>query len=163
MTLIELIASLAIVGIVVCFSVPRLFSETANHVIQERKKELTYILAYARIQAFLREETLILAPLNTTLDNNWSEGLRLYVQDGKTRPPKNKHSLHEWHWSKSQFALYWFGFQSKNYILVDSDSSKLAMNGYFLIKKKQDTLCRIDVNRFGRLRVLIALDSLRGE
>jgi prepilin-type N-terminal cleavage/methylation domain-containing protein len=152
MTLIELIATLAIVGILACFSVPWLFSETAHHVIQERKKELTYILSYARMQAFLREETLILAPLNINLENNWSDGLRLYVQDGKTLPPKNKHTLHEWHWSNSQFAMFWFGFQSKNYILVDADSSKLAMNGYFLIKKKQDTLSKMNVNRFGQVR-----------
>jgi len=151
MTLIELLMNLAVVAILACFSVPLLFSDTAQHVIEERKKELKYILSYARAQALLREETLILAPLKNTIDNDWSEGLRLYVQNGRALPPKRKHTVHEWHWPKSRFKLYWFGFQSKNYLLINPDSSKLAMNGYFLVKKNQDILSKMHVSRFGRL------------
>lgn len=145
MMLLELIITVAIIGILVCFSQPLL-----NHAvsIEERTQELTSILTYARLQAFIREETLVLAPLE---NDDWSTGIKLLTNQGKTLPEKPKQMVHVWHWPASKLTVNWFGFQAKDFILVDSDSAKLAMNGYFLLKNNQGILRKIIVNRFGRV------------
>lgn len=147
-TLIELIISVAIMGILMCFSVS-LFHHTVS--VQERTHDLTSILAYARLQAFLREETLILAPLVATEHHDWSMGIRLFVKEGETLPSKPRRIIHAWQWPASEYTLSWSGFQSKDYILIDHDSGKLAMNGYFLLKNSHGILNQVYVNRFGRV------------
>ena len=124
-----------------CLSVP-LFQTTQTQNARYRlTQELTEVLQFARLQAFLRGETLVLAPLDKS--KNWSQGLHLFVQ-------KSKEDLQEWHWKHNGIQLSWHGFQSNDYLMIDSDLSRLALNGYFLIEDGSLPPEKIILNRLGK-------------
>ena len=151
LTLLELLVGLAIMALAFCFSVPFLHT---MQIQQEHKRcinALKSLLQYARMQAFLRGETLVLAPQNN--DKNWSHGVYLFVQEGRTLPPKNKEELYVWHWQHSGIQVSWHGFQSNDYLIIDAQLSRLALNGYFLIDDGVSNPEKITVSRFGQMDV----------
>ena len=155
LTLIELLISLAIMATVLCFSLPLFHSMQTQHDRNRLIKDITNVLQFARIQAFLRGETLVLAPLDSVKD--WSYGIHLFVREGNSWPPKNKEELHEWRWKPGGTHLSWHGFQSKDYLVIDSDLSRLALNGYFLMEEGGVLPEKHTVNRFGRVHGFVSL------
>ena len=151
LTLMELLISLAIMATVLCLSAPLFHCMQAQHDRNRIINEITNVLHFARIQAFLRGETLVLAPLDSLKD--WSYGMQLFVREGNAWPPQNKEKLHEWGWQPGVTHLSWHGFQSKDYLVIDSDLSRLALNGYFLMQERGSLPEKYTVNRFGRVHL----------
>ena len=96
LTLIELLMTLAIMAMVLLVSLPVFHAIQTQQDRTRLTNDITNVLQFARLQAFLRGQTLVLAPLDAAKD--WSYGMHLFVREGDSLPPKNKEELHEWHW-----------------------------------------------------------------
>jgi Tfp pilus assembly protein FimT len=141
LTILELMVSLALIGLLFCFTLPLYQTQRAFTETKLFQKELTSILTTARLEAFLLQKPLKLEPIHLGLSNEWEQGIRLSTNQDTV--------LHRWTWSYINRPVLWFGFRSKQSITIDFLPEKLAMNGYFQIG---DT--RLIVNRFGRVRCL---------
>ncbi|MCH9755707.1 MAG: hypothetical protein K0U37_00750 [Gammaproteobacteria bacterium] len=109
--------------------------------------DLTRALAFARTEAFLREETLVLLP--SDISHNWALGIQLQSE----YHPLFK--VHAWQWHVPQgIALTWHGFRGQDKLVVSHAPESLAMNGYFLLEVPKRVSEKWVVNRFGRMRVL---------
>ncbi len=139
LTLIELMISIVIISLLLCFSMPLYQKHLSDTKTTLLKRELIAILATARLQAFLLGQTLVLEPLLLTSTGVWQQGVQLRMQHGEI--------LHHWLWPESHGQISWVGFYSKEFILIDAYPDKLAMNGYFQIDET-----RLIINRFGRVR-----------
>ena len=141
LTLVELMSSVAILGLLLCFCVPLYQQHQSVTKMKFFEKELAAILTTARLQAFLLEKSLCLEPLRLGTSGTWLGGIRLRVEGDK------KNILHEWSWPTTHASVAWFGFRSKHFISISAYPEKFAMNGYIQIGHHQ-----IIVNRFGRIR-----------
>jgi type II secretion system protein H len=150
-TLVELLVVLSIMGLLLCCALPRFRAADASQNLTRVVNDLTHVIQFARYQSLLQGETLVLQPLDA--QNNWSHGMRLVVREGSSTPPRVKKVLHEWHWNHRNMQLSWHGFQSRNYLIMDADLNRLAMNGHFLWNDGMGLLKKIEVNRFGRVHV----------
>ena len=150
-TLIELLLSLAILIIVMCFSIPFASSLHQKTLLQARQDEIKAAIRYARTQSQLLGKNLILTPILNS--NDWSKGMRLFVDNPKHLYTPDTTVIHEWHWNKSSLQITWHGFQSNHYLLFASDNNRNATNGYFSIQMQSGTIVKMVVNRLGRIRI----------
>lgn len=148
-TFLEVMTTLVIFSILFGFSIS-FIQNTQDTPVKIRKKEFINILDYARLQSFLREESLVLAPMHLDKNHEWQDGMNLFAVDPTTHV---QNLIHQWHWSPHRYQMFWNGFQSKDWIVIDSDPSKLAMNGTFNVKNKSGCLlAQWKVNRLGRIQ-----------
>lgn len=141
LTLVELMISIAILSLLLCFCMPLYQRHQSTTQMKFFEKELAAVLTTARLQAFLLEKSLCLEPMQLGSTGAWLGGVRLRVEGDK------KNILHEWSWPTIHASVAWFGFRSKHFISISAHPEKLAMNGYFQVGDHQ-----IIVNRFGRIR-----------
>jgi Tfp pilus assembly protein FimT len=132
------------------FSIPFLSSLYQKNQLQVRQDEIKASIQFAKIQAQIRHKNLLLAPIGGK--NDWSAGMRLFVDNAQHRYTPNAQVLHEWHWKASNISISWHGFQSDHYLLFAAENSKNAINGYFLIQINSELVIKLIVNRLGRVR-----------
>ncbi len=108
--------------------------------------DMTRILAFARTEAFLRGETLVILPDS---NQNWAMGLKLQADNPLSC------QIHTWRWHIPQsMKLTWHGFLGRDKLLISHKPEHLVMNGYFLLEGLSGVSEKWVVNRFGRMRVL---------
>ncbi len=138
-TLIELMISIVVMSLILCFVMPFYRVNQASTAESFFKDELIVFLTTAKLQAFLTRMPLVLEPWEQGPDGVWKKGLRLRTGNGTIRA--------QWRWPSTQVPVRWFGFQGRDKIWISPHPQQLAMNGYFEIGQ-----VRLIVNRFGRIR-----------
>lgn len=150
-TLFELLISLSIVSIVCLFALPYWSSFYQNYQLQVRQHEIQQAVRFAKMQAQLMHQSLLLVPIDGRDD--WSFGMRLLVDNAQHRYTPEALVLHEWHWHHSMMTIRWHGFQSNGYLLFANHIRNYAVNGYFLMQTHQGRVVKLIVNRLGDVRV----------
>ena len=150
LTWIEVLVTLAILGILLLAGVSHWRGLQAQQTERRLFSDVGRVLTFARNQAFLRSETLVLLP--RVASEGWSSGMVLEIK--KHTQDEKAQRLHEWRWHDSGVQLSWHGFLGDDALVVAHSPAKLAMNGYFLLETAHSNQVRWVVNRFGRIRVL---------
>ena len=150
MTLIELLVSLSLLAILLFFSLPFAPSLYNKNQLQVVTDEVSSAIHFAKIQALLTGDVLVLSPLSGGR-NDWSHGMLLFVDNPKHQYMSDDKLLHEWHWNSNVVRVFWHGFQSDEYVLFAADISHSTTNGYFIIKNDTKQL-KLVVNRLGRVK-----------
>lgn len=119
--------------------------------LQTRVDTLTSAVMVAKTQASASNQGLILAPL--AANGDWSEGMRLFLDNTEHRYNSTSQLVQQWHWPHRDINITWHGFQSKAYLLFSPVLSSSAVNGYFFINYK-DQHVKLIINRVGRLTTL---------
>lgn len=136
---------------VLFFSMPFVSSLYQKNQLQVRQDDIKASIQFAKIQAQVRHQNLLLAPIAGNHD--WSAGMRLFVDNAQHRYTAKEDVLQEWHWKKaSAIFISWHGFQSDHYLLFNAENSKNVINGYFLIQINSKLVIKLIVNRLGRVR-----------
>ena len=149
-TLLELLVSmtLAVVILSLCVSfAPSLYKKNKLRVFTD---EVKGAIQYAKIQALITGEPLILTRLPGVSD--WSDGAILFVDNARHQYASETNLLHEWQWTSSGVHLSWRGFQSDDYLLFTPDMSSSAVNGTFIITAPLHQKTTLVVNRLGRVK-----------
>jgi len=149
-TLVELLLGLAILAVVWFFCVPFGAQQYKKNQLNLVVDELNTIIHYAKIQALLLGEPLVLTPLPASDD--WSLGMILFVDNKKHQYTEGSKLIHEWRWHSDAINVKWQGFQSSHYLLFDNNLRHSAVNGYFLINNNLQQY-KVIVNRVGRTRI----------
>ncbi len=147
LTLIELLLTIAILGLILWFSLPLSSSFYQKIQLQVIENEIKSAIRFAKTQALISGYPILLR----TIDG--SKGLTVCVDNMKHQCAPDDSTLQEWHWSYDGIDVDWSGFQSKQYLIFSADESKNAVNGYFSIKYKGRLVTKITLNRLGRVRV----------
>ena len=150
LTLIELLVSMVIFAIVLCCSFSFSPSVYKKNQLQMVTDEVKGAIHFAKIQSLLTGDILALTRIPGS--NDWSEGMLLFVDNGKHQYGPDVKLLHEWHWQLSGVHIIWQGFQSKEYLLFSPDIGSNAVNGYFIIKNHMQQQAKLIVNRLGRIK-----------
>ena len=143
LTWVEVLVTLAILGVLLVAGISHWRGLQIQQAERRLLSDVGRVLAFARNQAFLQGETLVLLPRFSA--DNWSSGMIL--QQGSTQQ-------HAWHWHHPGVRLTWHGFLGNDKLVVAHSPAKLAMNGYFLLETGRSHSTRWVVNRFGRIRAL---------
>ncbi len=151
LTWVEVLVTLAILGVLSSAGVSLWRGSQTNQAERRLLNDVERVLVFARNQAFLQAETLVLRP--RVASEGWSSGMVLErkhdAQDGHAQ------RLHTWRWHDASVRLSWHGFLGDHALVIDHRPAKLTMNGYFLLEKtNSNQKVRWVVNRFGRIRVL---------
>lgn len=145
LTWIELLVTLAICGVLLSVGTPSLKTWYVTQSKYRMLEDMKRGLAYARTEAFLQGETLVLRPTQGSTD--WSSGMQLQSE-------KDSKIQHVWHWRTMGMHLTWHGFLKSEGLIISPNPGRLAMNGYFLLESSSVSPERWVVNRFGRIRVM---------
>lgn len=121
-----------------------------KHQLQARAEEVKQIIRFARSQALNQQKTLLLAPL---CQQNWSQGMRLCIDNPEHQCQTDQVALHEWHWFAQNIHVKWQGFQSKHFLRFAHDLSQSAANGHFKIENNAHQAVVLQVNRLGRVKL----------
>ncbi len=143
-TLIELLLSLALVAILLLFSLPSTSFMNEKNQIEVIQNDIKAAVLFAKTQAVITGKNIILAPLHDSQD--WSNGMQLMQADKL---------LQEWRWKSSGIHISWHGFQSSHYLLFSADISQNAVNGFFEIKNNTQRSFKLVINRLGRIRATL--------
>lgn len=147
-TLIELLISIAILGIIACYSSvfsPLLYKKNQ---MQAVKQEIKRAIQWARIQARMSGQTLILA--RRPGGDDWSLGMLLFVDNVKHQYTPESILIQEWDWPASELRLSWRGFQSQDYLRFTPTMNDSAINGSFRLSNGHQQ-AKLVVNRIGRV------------
>lgn len=148
-TLLEILLCLLLLSMVTFFSLPYtplLYKKNQSQTISADIKNAIHT---AKMQALLQGQALALTSLNRT--NNWSDGMRLVIDNPSHHYQEDSDTLYEWHWTSTGTQVEWHGFQSNEYVLFATDLRSSRTNGYFLIKNA-DQQIKLVLNRLGRVR-----------
>ncbi|WP_133127439.1 GspH/FimT family pseudopilin [Legionella nagasakiensis] len=150
LTLIELLATLALMAFVLLCCIPSMDKSHKKNQLVFMVDQLKNNLQFARTQALIRGETLALTPLPGA--NNWRQGMMLFVDNPEHVYSPGSKIIHEWHWNyPSEWEILWQGFQSSHYLLFSANIRQSAANGHFIVKDRK-TQYQLIVNRFGKVR-----------
>ncbi len=152
-TLLEILLCLLLLSIVIFFSLsytPLLYKKNQSQTISADIKNAVHT---AKMQALLQGQALALTSLSRT--SNWSDGMRLVVDNPTHHYEEDSETLYEWHWTSTGTQVEWHGFQSNEYVLFATDLRSSRTNGYFLIKNV-DQQIKLILNRLGRVRDSVA-------
>jgi len=148
LTWVEVLVTLAILSVLLSAGVSHWRGLQTKYAERRLLSDVARVLTYARNQAFLHAETLVLLP--RVAADGWSSGMVLEfkhpIQDGREQ------RLHTWRWHYPHLYLSWHGFLGDEAFVVEHSPAKLAMNGYFLVENSGSKQVRWVVNRFGRIR-----------
>jgi Tfp pilus assembly protein FimT len=148
LTWVEILVTLAIVSVLLSAGVSHWRGLQTQYAERRLLNDVARVLTYARNQAFLHAETLVLLPRVPA--DGWSSGMVLEfkhpAQDDRAQ------RLHTWRWHYPNVHLSWHGFLGEDTLVVDHSPAQLAMNGYFLVENSGSKQVRWVVSRFGRIR-----------
>ncbi|MDF1826936.1 MAG: type II secretion system protein [Legionellaceae bacterium] len=148
LTWIEVLVTLAIVGVLCSAGVSHWRGLQVKQAERRLFNEVGRVLIFARNQALLHSETLVLRP--RVASKSWSSGMVLefkhQTQDGRAQ------RLHTWSWHYPSLSLSWHGFLGDDVLVIEHRPAQLAMNGYFQVNNTELKHVRWVVSRFGRIR-----------
>ena len=152
-TLIELLIALSIAGILFMWTLPLGQDFFLKNKLSARTEEIVSALHYARSQAALLGQPLILAPRNTA----WSSGMILFVdRDGDHMYEASDKLLFQWEWQDADLILEWKGLY-ENYLLFTPAELNSVLGGTFY-------LCPTAINALRGKRILMnPLGRIRAE
>lgn len=150
MSWMELIIGLALAALLSMMAMPGIQDLYQKNQMQVCLETIQQALQFARVQATLRGERLMLTPI--TPDYNWSNGMMLLSDHDATQGNGTATILYQWQWP-SPIRVQWFGFQSNKYLLFAPDLDNNATNGYFLIQSAGIKPLQLNINRLGRARL----------
>lgn len=154
LTLLELMVVLAIVIGLVMTAIPLGREFYLKNQLENRANTLVFTIKYAKQQALLRNETLVLSAL--TDKEGWSKGMRLFIANAHhPRYEEGDKVIREWHWPKGLPVITWRGFVSTHYLRFSPSIKQAALNGHFLLQLpdlKEGGTRKIVINRLGRVR-----------
>jgi prepilin-type N-terminal cleavage/methylation domain-containing protein len=148
LTWVEVLVTLAILGILLSAGVPSWRALQTQQAERRLLNDVERVLVFARNQAFLRGEALVLLP--RVASEGWSSGMVLEL---KNTLGAHVEQLHTWRWHYPSMHLTWHGFLGDDALVVAHSPARLAMNGHFVLEKENTPPRRWVVNRFGTIRV----------
>lgn len=152
-SLIELIAGLLILSILFLFCLPLGLSVFQNNHLEVVKDEISAAIYYARTRAALSNLPLILTSLSESED--WSAGMRLFVDNKKHQFTEKSELIHEWRWKHQGIHVNWQGLYSDHYLILAADLRHAAASGHFVIRNEQGKSINLTLNRLGRIKANI--------
>ncbi len=148
-TLIELLIALSIVAVLCLLAFPFSHDFFLKNKLLARTEELASALHYARSQAVLLGQPLILS----SIKENWSYGMVLFVDTN------DNHSydaadifIFKWVWSDQDLQVTWKGMYD-NYLLFAPTGLNSVLAGTFSLCSSAKSGKNIRMNRVGRIRV----------
>ncbi|MFZ4077559.1 MAG: pilus assembly FimT family protein [Legionellaceae bacterium] len=150
-TLLECLVVILIVSGLLCVAVPFFKERVDTNNTTTLVHDIESMLLFARSEAFLRHQTLVLRPLSS--DANWAEGAALYIETKAQRPQEREKMLHVFHWRQKTQGMHWHGFASPDDLVIFPTLKTLAMNGYFEVIGKGKPSQKICISRFGQVRL----------
>lgn len=148
-TLIEILIALSISAILFMFVFPFGQDFILKNKLSARTEEIVSALHYARSQAALLEQPLLL----TSIQENWSEGMKLFIDKNDNRLYDSPDILlFQWTWNDSDLNISWHGMYEK-YLLFTPRELDSVLGGTFYICSSLKNGRQIRMNRLGRLRV----------
>lgn len=149
LTLVELLVTMSLLFIIIFFTIPFTPDFLKKNELECVANEIKIAIHTAKMQALITRDRLALTPILG--NNDWSQGMRLFVDNLTHQYTERDKLIYQWHWKYPGVSVTWQGFQSKKYILFSTDMSCSATNGYFMI---QSTLRHIKliINRLGRVK-----------
>lgn len=148
-TFIELLATLALLAVALCFCLPISSAFHKKNQTQVIIDEIKQAIELAKTEALLTGDRLILTSLT---ENDWSSGMVLFKDTAPQDKRTPKELLHKWQWQTKGIRLTWYGFQSKHYLLFTPEIGSNTVNGYFLLKNALQQQYKLVVNRLGRVK-----------
>lgn len=150
-TLLELLITLAILGVLVCFGVS--FAPLHQHRLHRKADEIKSIVRYATHEAMQKGVDLALSPW--PIPSDWSKGMVLFVDDNNNHQYNTKAQvIRKWRFQDDKITVLWQGFQSKQYLLFSPKLYERAINGKFVITNELQQQVILVVNRLGHVRDL---------
>lgn len=153
-TLLEMLVVLAIIMGFIMTVIPMGRAFYLKNQLENRVNAIVFTVKYAKQQALLRHQTLILRPLSEK--QGWSKGMRLFIsKNGDTSYRHGDNILREWHWPKGLPTITWQGFSSQDYLRFSLSIRHSMLNGHFLLALpdiKEAEYKKIIINRLGRIR-----------
>ena len=147
-TLIEIIITLAITSILSLLLIPSISSALYRYELTSTANQLETLLHYARAEAIIRNDKVILCPVSESAEctQNWDSSL-VVVKTGKGRLLR-KVQLRE------HAIIDWRGFYRRNKIIFFPRIAQASSNGVLKISHEQCQFCQatITINRAGRVR-----------
>jgi type IV fimbrial biogenesis protein FimT len=151
LTLIECLLSLFLLSMLFMSALPSVSGLLQKNQMQVLQDDLKSAIFYARSQALIRNQPILLTPLSET--NDWSEGITVFVDNETHRYASDSEILFQWHWSYSDVRVTYHGFQANQALRFVPEISQNAVNGYFLIQNQYQQGIKVVINRFGRVRI----------
>jgi type IV fimbrial biogenesis protein FimT len=146
-SLIELLITLVIVGIIFGFSLPNNTSFNDKNKLDIIQNDIKSAIRFAKTQALISGRSIVLAPMD-----NWSLGIVAFADNSTHQLKPDTPILHEWSWPSFNITIQWLGYQSKYYLLFSPDPHLNAVNGYFVLTSKRGLSAKLVLNRMGRIR-----------
>ena len=147
---IELVTVLSILGLLCLFGISYIASWYRSNQLQKTADEIKHAIHFAKIKARTMGHTVILKPLSE--NNDWSLGMRLFVDNKTHEYRSNSVLLAEWHWYNPRIQVSWKGFESTAYLRFSRSLVDRAVNGHFTIySSTQKHQIQLVVNRLARV------------
>ncbi|BFM14343.1 hypothetical protein R50073_05260 [Maricurvus nonylphenolicus] len=162
-TFIELLTSLAIIGILTGFAIPTFTTLLEVNSSISARDNLLAAINYTRLEAISRVTTITLCPklTSSTCGKVWSEGILVFTDPNQNgRIDEEEEVLREFSPLWGGGTLRWSSFGSNNYLRYTPLGNTLNQNGSFIYCPTSNNLRYaqvIVINRGGRARA--ALDS----
>lgn len=163
-SLVELMVTLAILGIVVTTAIPGL----SNHVQQTRQgthvDEMLAILYFTRGEAVTRRTTVSLCDdMESCNSKRWQGQLVVFVDSNQNgRLDEGEIVLRTLQIARS-YSWNWSNFRSQNHIAFNSNGMTHSLNGTFTLCHESSATQAIVINVAGRTRLESSSDDSRCE
>lgn len=143
-SLIECMLAMAMICILLSFSIPSLKQHQQSSEIDVLLKDLKEAIEYSKLTSISTNLLLKLQPLDKS--QGWSSGLALVTG-------YNGQLIREWKWDNKNIDIIWYGFQDKNALNFSNYIDKLNINGHFIIGYCGNTKAKVIINRLARVRI----------
>lgn len=158
-SLIDLIVSLAIAGILFGAGLPSFYSLLERHNTTLAINKMVGAINYTRINAVTSGNTVTLCPRTEVLDcgKDWSLGAIVFRDlNSNGKIDGNETVLRVFDKFKTQSKATWVSFGSNNYLRFRADGTTIGQNGSFTYcppNKNEKFAHQIIINRTGRVRL----------
>lgn len=161
-TLVELLASLAIVSIILAIGLPAFSSVIENTKRKDAVYEILGMLNFARDMAVSNSRNVIICPSENKLDcsstQNWSTNLLVYIDQNKNdKKDEDELLLRTFDMTANEQSLNWKSFGNKSFLSFYADGTTGFQSGriYYCYKGGQEiqNKAQIIVYRTGRSRI----------
>lgn len=156
-TLVEILITFSIVAILCLFAFPFGQDFLLKNKLSARTEEIVTALHFARSQAALLNQPLVLAPLH----GDWSTGMVLFIdQNNNHTYESDDNRLFQWEWTDNDLQVSWQGMY-EHYLLFTPSELTSVLGGSFYLCPLLSSLKgkKIQMNRVGRVRVEVMQET----
>ena len=154
LSLIELLIVMIIIAILAVMVTPLSHRFMGYNLLTVRTNSLLSIISYAKNMALLKGQDLTLSPLCQNNECDWSNGMRLFVDQNKSHQFNEEDQLlYVWSWDKKGIKISLHGFISDNYLIFSHLALSNALAGNFVLCYFNSIEgVKVTINRLGRMR-----------